>query len=174
MIKLDQITGIRAQTAFEMLYGAKPSLKGMTITGTLVFVGYGNDRIDDGIDYINLSKNRPIGVNTPGFYINISEGKNDIEMPTGEMIFMKHGFDYLGSSDWSQLNIINLIMGKYGKRTFEWYGQINGKEKTTLPYMAISVEPDFTKREFFICEAAAFLIEEYMIIKKQKPLLIKQ
>jgi len=180
MKKLEQTIGMKAQLAFEMLYGAKPSLKGRTITGKLVLVGYGHDKIDERFDYINLSKDRDIinhlaNVDQQGLYIKICEGVNDTEIPIGEMVFIKKVFDYLGNSDWSQLNVINLIMNQLGNKPFEWYGQISDKdkEKTILPYMAISVEPDFKNREFFICEAAEFLIEEYMGTKKKEPAMTK-
>ena len=175
MKKLGQMEGMRAQLAFEMLYGAKPSLRGKTITGNLVLVGYGHDKVDIGVNYINLFKKNLLSdseivhlekVSQPGLYIKVSEENNDIDVPVGTMIFIDHGFDYLASSDWKHDNIINLIMNEYGRKVFEWYGQISkgpmGKVEKMHPYMAISVEKNPKDKEFFICEAAEFLIKECM------------
>ena len=163
MKKLKQIEGIHAQTAFEILYGAKPALQAKTITGTLVFAGYGNDNID-GNDYVNLSKPNKFfdknSHNEVGFYIRICEGKSDFNFPIGTMVFVKNGFDYLSNNDWSQSGRLSLILSQYGGgRLFEWYGQINN-EKTILPYMAFSVEDDLNNREFYICEVAERLIKK--------------
>ena len=179
MKKLEQTEGIRTQLAFEMFYGAKPSLKATTITGTLVLVGYGHDNVDKGCDYINLSNlskeknnltedtiNYLEKLGQQGLYIKIDEDKNDIALPVGAMVFVKNGFDYLANSSWSSLNKINLIMNQYGKKTFKWYGQVSHKEKTILPYMVISVEHDIKNKEFFLCEPVEFLIEKYMGKKK--------
>jgi hypothetical protein len=190
MKTLKPMQGIKTQTAFEMFYGAKPSLRGQTITGKRVMVGYGNDKIDRKFDYIDLSKKRrmyflsgDLSENEielkkkeieraeklwhEGFYIEISEGTNDINIPIGEMIFIKQGLDYLANSDWNRSDVINLIMNQLGGKVFEWYGQISdtGKEIDILPYMAISVEPKFEDKQFFMNQYSQFLIEKYVDTK---------
>lgn len=186
MKKLEQIEGIKAQLAFEMLYGAKPALRGRTITGKLIFTGYGNDKIDAGIDYVDLSKKEGVfidgdeydrlrtflsedeisyllqGYHEPGLYIKITEGENDVEFAPGTLVFVDHGIDYLADSDWGYLDRINPVMKHYGRRTFKWYGQVSQEKKKLLPYMAVSVESDLDRMEFYICSPAESLIKEYM------------
>lgn len=193
MKKLEQNEGMRAQLAFEMFYGAKPALRGRTITGQLVFAGYGHDKIDAGVDYIDLSKIRTLmngaefdrlrtflsedeinylsPVNQAGVYIKIAKGENDIEFDPGTLVFMDHGIDYLSDSDWDYLNRINLVMKAYGKKEFKWYGQVSHKEKKMLPYMAVYVEADLRRMEFYICSVAESLIGSIWANQGQGPQL---
>lgn len=176
MKELDKMEGMYKQLAFQMKLGAKPSFRGQTITGKLILVGYGHDKISPKFDYVNLSQKNLFderelarfeklnqnGLIQDGFYIEINEGKNDIELPIGSMVFVKQGFDYLASPDWKRDGVTNMIMNQLGKKKFEWFGQLSEERevKTILPYMAIYFEPNLEDGKFFINEYSEHLIKD--------------